>query len=82
MLILLSGVLFWLRQGLSSHTPQHKTSQADFLEQTVPVYHYVTEVNKNIQIAKLTFLEELRDNQNCMAGKSYKLNSSNGSQEE
>ena len=37
---------------------------------------HVTKVNKNILIAKWTFLEELRDIQNCMAGKSYKLNSS------
>ena len=37
---------------------------------------HVTKVNKNILIAKWTSLEELRDIQNCMAGKSYKLNSS------
>ena len=37
----------------------------------------LTKINKNNQIAKLTFLEELRDIQNCRAGKSYyKLNSS------
>ena len=38
---------------------------------------HVTKVNKNIQNEKLTFLEEIRGIQNCMAGKAYKLNSSN-----
>ena len=36
----------------------------------------LTKINKNNQIAKLTFLEELHDIQNRMEDKSYKLNSS------
>ena len=32
--------------------------------------------NKNNKIAKMTFLEELRDIQNCILGKSQELNSS------